>query len=124
MKSLPFPDDLIRLQQRWTRTYNLLALRPDGSGGGAGLRRELIRLSCRISAHPYWRGGGYSGARRVELRRAAEAASGGERELVVRYVDGAFAVSDPVSDAVSGQVPDPDLGRSDLGPATQGEVST
>lgn len=92
MESFPFPDDLIQLQQRWTRTYNLLAMRPER--GGAELRRQLIRLSCRISAHPFWLRGGYSGVRRVELRRAAEAASGGERELVVRYVDGTFEVSD------------------------------
>ncbi|MGW7102868.1 hypothetical protein [Streptomyces sp. NPDC054838] len=93
MRRFPFPDDLIRLQQRWTRTYNLLAVGP--VRGGAELRRELIRMSCEISAHPYWRAGGYNAVRRVELRRAAETAPGGERELVVRYVDGAFTVSDP-----------------------------
>ncbi|MEV6683959.1 hypothetical protein AB0N28_01170 [Streptomyces sp. NPDC051130] len=93
MAPLPFPDDLIRLQQRWTRTYNLLAVQPER--GGAELRRELIRLSCLISAHPFWRAGAYSAVRRVELRRAAEHASGGEPEVVVRYIDGAFTVSDP-----------------------------
>ncbi|MFC6987002.1 hypothetical protein [Streptomyces cirratus] len=42
MAPLPFPADLIHLQQQWTRTYNLLAARPER--GGAELRRELIRL--------------------------------------------------------------------------------
>ncbi|WP_329191774.1 MULTISPECIES: hypothetical protein [unclassified Streptomyces] len=93
MAPLPFPDDLIHLQQQWTRTYNLLAVRPER--GGAELRRELIRLFCRISAHPFWRAGGHGALRRVELREAAEAAPGGEQELVVRYIDGAFVVSDP-----------------------------
>ncbi|MEU6896274.1 hypothetical protein ABZ934_31940 [Streptomyces sp. NPDC046557] len=71
----------------------LLAVRPER--GGAELRRELIRLSCEISGHPFWRAGGYSAVRRVELRRAAETASGGEPELVVRYADGTFTVSHP-----------------------------
>ncbi|MEU6895903.1 hypothetical protein ABZ934_29910 [Streptomyces sp. NPDC046557] len=93
MESLPFPDDLIHLQQQWTRTYNLLAVRPER--GGAELRRELIGLSCRISSHPFWRAGGYSAVRRGELRRAAETAVGGEPELAVRYADGAFTVSHP-----------------------------
>ncbi|MFF1560828.1 hypothetical protein [Streptomyces sp. NPDC058279] len=92
MAPLPFPDDLIHLQQQWTRTYNLLAVRPQQ--GGAELRRELIRLS-EISGHPFWRAHGYGAARRVELRRAAEAAVGEEPEPVVRHIDGAFTVSDP-----------------------------
>ncbi|MGW7099722.1 hypothetical protein [Streptomyces sp. NPDC054838] len=93
MAPLLFPDDLIHLQQQWTRTYNLLAVRPER--GGAELRRELIRLSCLISGHPLWRAGGYSAVRRVELRRAAEIAVGGEQQLVVHYADGTFTVSDP-----------------------------
>ncbi|MFF1561020.1 hypothetical protein [Streptomyces sp. NPDC058279] len=93
MHLLHFPDDLIHLQQQWTRTYNLLAVRPEQ--GGAELRRKLIRLSCEISAHPFWRAGGYSAVRRVELREAAETAPGGEPELVVRHANGTFTVTDP-----------------------------
>ncbi|WP_206308886.1 hypothetical protein [Streptomyces sp. A1136] len=93
MASLRFPDDLIHLQQQWTRTYNLLAVGQEK--GAAELRRELIGLSCLISGLPFWRAGGYSAVRRVELRRAAEAAAGGEQQFVVRYTDGTFTVSDP-----------------------------
>ncbi|WP_411103816.1 hypothetical protein [Streptomyces sp. cmx-4-9] len=78
MKSFPFPDDLIQLQQQWTATYRRLADLADRPGHGAAeLRRELIVLSCRISAHPYWEASGWSTAGRVELRRAAEAAASG-----------------------------------------------
>lgn len=95
MAPLPFPDDLIRLQQQWTRTYNLLAVRAEQ--GGAELRRELVRLSCEISGHLFWSAHEYSAVRRVELRRAAETAPGGEQERVVHYTDGAFTVSDPAA---------------------------
>ncbi|MFI5985154.1 hypothetical protein ACIBEA_30335 [Streptomyces sp. NPDC051555] len=37
------------LKRRQTRVYNALAVRP--ALGVAELRRELIRLSCLISAH-------------------------------------------------------------------------
>ncbi|MFJ4777977.1 hypothetical protein [Streptomyces sp. NPDC088762] len=75
MKSFPFPADLIKLQQQWTAAYRRLADRP--GHGEAELRRELIGLSCRISAHPYWEASGWSTAGRVELRQAAEAAQRG-----------------------------------------------
>ncbi|MGR4877937.1 hypothetical protein ACIPUC_00635 [Streptomyces sp. LARHCF249] len=84
---------MIQLQQRWTRTYNQLALRP--ALGTAELRRELIGLSCGISSHPYWREHGWSMAGRVELRRVAETAPGGVAEVSVRYIDGQFVVSEP-----------------------------
>ncbi|MFD3549186.1 hypothetical protein ACFWUW_26885 [Streptomyces sp. NPDC058655] len=49
--SFRFPDDLISLKRQQIRAYNQLALRP--AVGAAELRRELIRLSCLISSHPY-----------------------------------------------------------------------
>ncbi|WP_073907645.1 hypothetical protein [Streptomyces sp. CB00455] len=92
MEYLPFPDDLIRLQQRWTRAYHLLAVRRERSV--AGLRRELIDLSCRISAHPYWRAAGYRSVRLVELRRAAAAVPAAREPLPC--VDGEFVMSGPL----------------------------
>ncbi|WP_037914993.1 hypothetical protein [Actinacidiphila yeochonensis] len=49
-----FPHDLVQAQRDWYTTYRELA-----AGGGPGsrttaLRRRLVRLSVRISAHPYW----------------------------------------------------------------------
>jgi len=49
-----FPDDLVQAQRDWYATYRELA-----AGGGTDsrttvLRRRLVRLSVRISAHPYW----------------------------------------------------------------------
>ncbi|MFI5828510.1 hypothetical protein ACIA6C_14805 [Streptomyces sp. NPDC051578] len=52
-------------------------------------------LRLEISAHSFWRPGGYSAVRRVELRRAAATASGGQPELVAHCLDGAFTVSAP-----------------------------
>lgn len=70
MPYFPFPDDLVALQREQIRTYRRLALQP--ALHTAELRRALIRLSCLISAHPYWEQRGWSTAGRVELRRAAE----------------------------------------------------
>lgn len=49
-----FPEDLVQAQRDWYATYHELA-----AAGGAGsrttvLRRRLVRLSVRISAHPFW----------------------------------------------------------------------
>jgi hypothetical protein len=49
-----FPDDLIQAQRDWYSTYRELA-----ASGAAGtrttvLRRRLVRLSVRITAHPFW----------------------------------------------------------------------
>lgn len=49
-----FPDDLVQAQRDWYATYRELA-----ASGGSGthttvLRRRLVRLSVRITAHPYW----------------------------------------------------------------------
>ncbi|WP_329129162.1 hypothetical protein OG552_02455 [Streptomyces sp. NBC_01476] len=54
MPLLAFPDDLLQAQRDWYATYRELA------GNGAGgtqttvLRRRLVRLSVRITAHPFW----------------------------------------------------------------------
>ncbi|MGW1848321.1 hypothetical protein [Streptomyces sp. NPDC001966] len=93
MTSFRFPDDLIALRRRQILIYNQLALRPDG--GAAELRRELIRLSCLISAHPYWAGNGWSMAGRVELVRAARSGPDGVREAVVRWTGEGFVVTEP-----------------------------
>ncbi|MFC9756220.1 hypothetical protein [Streptomyces sp. NPDC056921] len=93
MTSFRFPDDLISLRRRQVRVYNRLALRPDG--GAVELRRELIRLSCLISAHPYWAGRGWSMAGRVELVRAARSGPDGVREVVVRWTGEGFVVTEP-----------------------------
>ncbi|MEV5204493.1 hypothetical protein [Streptomyces sp. NPDC053720] len=88
-----FPDDLIDLKRRQIRFYNRLALRP--AVGAAELRRELIRLSCLISAHPYWAERGWSMAGRVELSRAAHSGPDGVRELLVRWTGEKFVVTEP-----------------------------
>ncbi|MFB7216330.1 hypothetical protein [Streptomyces sp. NPDC056255] len=93
MASFRFPDDLIALRRRQIRVYNRLALRP--AVGAAELRRELIRLSCLISAHPYWAGRGWSLAGRVELVRAARSGPDGVREVVVRWTGEEFVVTEP-----------------------------
>ncbi|MGW1848777.1 hypothetical protein [Streptomyces sp. NPDC001966] len=93
MTSFRFPSDLIDLRRRQIRIYNQLARRPDC--GAAELRRELIRLSCLISAHPYWAGRGWSMAGRVELVRAARSGPDGVREVVVRWNGEEFVVTEP-----------------------------
>ncbi|MFB8038911.1 hypothetical protein ACFC5Z_39635 [Streptomyces sp. NPDC056004] len=65
------------------------------TAGRRELRRELIRLSCLISAHPYWAGRGWSLAGRVELVRAARSGPDGVREVVVRWTGAEFVVTEP-----------------------------
>ncbi|MEU2135169.1 hypothetical protein [Streptomyces sp. NPDC018352] len=93
MPSFRFPDDLISLRRRQIRVYNQLALRP--AVGAAELRRELIRLSCLISSHPYWAGNGWSMVGRVELVRAARSGPDGVREVVVRWTGAEFVAAEP-----------------------------
>jgi hypothetical protein len=65
-----FPDDLVQAQRDWYATYRELA-----ASGGAGsrttvLRRRLVRLSVRISAHPFWASlPGSTPAARMELKQ-------------------------------------------------------
>ncbi|WP_326770740.1 hypothetical protein OG978_44385 (plasmid) [Streptomyces sp. NBC_01591] len=93
MTPFRFPDDLIAIRCRQIRIYNRLALRP--AVGATELRRELIRLSCLISSHPYWAEHGWSMAGRIELSRAAQSGPDGERELVVRWTGEKFVVTEP-----------------------------
>ncbi|MCX5115499.1 hypothetical protein OOK13_45210 [Streptomyces sp. NBC_00378] len=93
MTSFRFPVDLIDLRRRQIRIYNQLAHRP--TIGAAELRRELIRLSCLISAHPYWAVRGWSMAGRVELVRAARSGPDGVREVAVRWNGEKFVVTEP-----------------------------
>ncbi|MDJ0382329.1 hypothetical protein [Streptomyces sp. G-G2] len=92
MTPFRFPDDLISLKRRQVRAYHQLALRP--AVGAAELRRELIRLSCLISSHPYWAERGWSSAGRIELFRAAESGPDGVRGLVVRWNGEEFIVAE------------------------------
>ncbi|MFE3146024.1 hypothetical protein ACFXJ6_05095 [Streptomyces sp. NPDC059218] len=63
--------------------------------GAAELRRALIRLSCLISAHPYWVEHGWSMTGRVELVRAARSGPDGVRELVMHGNGEEFVVPGP-----------------------------
>ncbi|MFE4632278.1 hypothetical protein ACFRJ1_02710 [Streptomyces sp. NPDC056773] len=66
------PDDLLALQAAWLCTYEAMAVAPAGKGTSLH-RRQLIRLSCAIAAHPFWGMPGRSTAARVELLRQARA---------------------------------------------------
>ncbi|MFI5987333.1 hypothetical protein ACIBEA_41490 [Streptomyces sp. NPDC051555] len=93
MTPFRFPDGLIRLKREQVRVYNQLATPP--AVGAAELRRELIRLSCLISSHPYWAERGWSTAGRIELLRAAESGPDGVQGLIVRWSGTEFIVSEP-----------------------------
>ncbi|MGW7313937.1 hypothetical protein [Streptomyces sp. NPDC054865] len=90
-----FPDDLVALQQHWTRLFNRLAASPPVDGHA--MRTELLRTSLRIDAHPHWAAtvGGWSRTARRELQTHAAAAPGGEALLVTRYVDGRIVAVPP-----------------------------
>ncbi|MCX4547187.1 hypothetical protein [Streptomyces sp. NBC_01565] len=88
-----FPDDLLRLQHDWTRTYNRLAYRP--ATGAAELRAGLFALTVRIDSHPHWRTAGWSREGRTRLWKAAQEGPGGVREVSVRWVGGEFVVTEP-----------------------------
>ncbi|MFD4916995.1 hypothetical protein ACFWNR_27805 [Streptomyces virginiae] len=81
MPHFHFPDDLVSLKQDQIRIYRRLALQP--ALDTAVLRRELIRLSCLINAHPYWEQRAWSTVGRVELQQAAEAGLDAVREPVL-----------------------------------------
>ncbi|MER7763043.1 hypothetical protein [Streptomyces sp. NPDC097619] len=70
-----FPDDLIALQQQWTRVFNHLAVHAPAGAAGHRLRQELLALSFRVNGHPHW-GREWSMARRSVLQQAASAAPG------------------------------------------------
>ncbi|MFB7176851.1 hypothetical protein ACFCYI_03970 [Streptomyces sp. NPDC056257] len=90
-----FPDDLVALQQRWTRIFNRLA--GDPPADGHGLRMELLGLSFRLDARPHWVAteAGWSRAARRALQKYASAAPGGEEELVTLCVDGRIIAVPP-----------------------------
>ncbi len=66
-----FPDDLMEAQRSWYAVYRRLAM-THHMAQTTVLRRELLRLSVRISTHPYWAGlaGGVPAAR-MALKQAA-----------------------------------------------------
>ncbi|WP_093787061.1 hypothetical protein [Actinacidiphila guanduensis] len=49
-----FPEDLVQAQRDWYATYRELAASAGTGSRTTVLRRRLVRLSVRISAHPYW----------------------------------------------------------------------
>lgn len=74
MARLSFPDDLLRAQRDWNRTYEALAVpRPQGA---TALRRRLLRLSTLLAGHPVWGAGPPRAALRRQVR-AAEREGGG-----------------------------------------------
>ena len=79
MASPTFPEDLLRAQREWNRTYEALAASCPGS---TVLRRRLLQLSDVSAHHPSLTGGpGRSPALRAELRPAARTAAAlAERE--------------------------------------------
>jgi hypothetical protein len=49
-----FPEDLIQAQRDWYSTYRELAGNSPAGAQTTVLRRRLVRLSVRITAHPFW----------------------------------------------------------------------
>ncbi|MGW7352895.1 hypothetical protein [Streptomyces sp. Z26] len=69
MTTHAFPADLVQAQRDWYATYRRLA---DSHGTQtAVLRRELLRLSVRITTHPYWTTLPDAPAARMELKQTA-----------------------------------------------------
>lgn len=96
MAQTRFPEDLIRLKQQQIQTFSRLVRRP--TTGASELRSELTRLSLLIGSHLHWQSEPLTGQARSELHHQAEAAPGGEPELVVEYqrrVRGARARAPP-----------------------------
>ncbi|AVZ74000.1 hypothetical protein SLUN_19370 [Streptomyces lunaelactis] len=76
MAHTAFPSDLVEAQRAWDRTYAELAAREVPY---TALRRRLLRLSCRLAAHPFWgTDRGRSPAARVELRELVRSQEEGE----------------------------------------------
>ncbi|MFD9410173.1 hypothetical protein ACFWBN_24620 [Streptomyces sp. NPDC059989] len=90
-----FPDDLVVLQQQWTRIFNRLA--GDTPADGHALRMELLGLSFRMDGHQHWATteAGWSRAARRELQDYATAAPGGEEQLVTLCVGGRIIAVPP-----------------------------
>jgi len=64
-----FPADLVQAQRDWYATYRELAASESPAARTTVLRRRLVRLSVRISAHPYWTTlPGTAPAARMELK--------------------------------------------------------
>ncbi|MFF4011767.1 hypothetical protein [Streptomyces sp. NPDC001717] len=91
-----FPDDLVALQQHWTRIFNRLASSPPPADGH-DMRMGLLRLSLRLDSHPHWATteAGWSREARNALQRHATTAPGGEEQLVTLCVDGRIIAVPP-----------------------------
>ncbi|MEW1552216.1 hypothetical protein [Streptomyces tsukubensis] len=71
-----FPTDLLETQTAWYRTYRHLAENATSASGTAAHRRQLLTLSARIAAHPYWDTPAGTPAARVALKEAARSLTG------------------------------------------------
>ncbi|PRH76808.1 hypothetical protein C6N75_23610 [Streptomyces solincola] len=67
-----FPPDLLHAQTAWYAAYRRLAVAEPAASPTAA-RRELLELSGRIAAHPYWAGPAGTPAARMELKEIAHA---------------------------------------------------
>lgn len=66
-----FPAELLATQRQWyVIYYRLAAGGPESQRQTAILRRQLLRLSVRIAAHPYWESDP-SPAARMALKQTA-----------------------------------------------------
>ncbi|WP_406346441.1 hypothetical protein [Streptomyces sp. NBC_00648] len=65
MDRYAFPHDLLMAQTAWCAVYGQLATTAEG---GAAHRRQLLELSRRITAHPFWQTPAGTPAARVALK--------------------------------------------------------
>ncbi|MFI9050922.1 hypothetical protein [Streptomyces sp. NPDC053427] len=72
-----FPPDLVEAQTAWYATYELLATA--SADGTVAHRRQLLQLSRRIAAHPYWQTPSGTPAARTALKELARTGVAGGR---------------------------------------------
>ncbi|MFV0126324.1 hypothetical protein ACLGI4_01125 [Streptomyces sp. HMX112] len=75
MHAYDFPPDLLQAQTSWYVAYQRLADAAPATSPTVG-RRELLELSARIAAHPFWSGPGGTPAARMELKQLAQREAG------------------------------------------------
>ncbi|MFD3998907.1 hypothetical protein [Streptomyces sp. NPDC058583] len=82
MRHHPFPDDLVTIQEAWTRTYEELAC-PHPTGV-TDLRRRLIRLSVQVYFHPFWTLQAHPSTGRADLMHRVRAGQHDREETAAR----------------------------------------
>ncbi|MFJ8648912.1 hypothetical protein ACIRNI_22670 [Streptomyces sp. NPDC093546] len=75
MDAHDFPLDLLRAQTSWYTAYRRLADPASAISPTVG-RRELLELSSRIAAHPFWSSPAGTPAARMELKELAQREAG------------------------------------------------